>query len=154
MKTQGTELYFVDPTGPTITEVGCITSIDGIDTSIEQIDVTCLQDNFRSYQAGLAAPGAASFGIYLDPNDASHVRLHELKVAGTTLEWAVGFSDNTGVPPTSVDSIGEFVLPTTRSWITFAGYMNSFPFSFQQNSAVQSAIGIQVSGEPALIPAV
>lgn len=154
MKTQGTELYYVDPTGDVVTAVGCITSIDGIDTTVEQVEVTCLQDSARSYEAGLGTPGTATFGIYTNPADASHVRLHELKVLGTSLKWAVGFSDGTGIPPSGADSLGDFILPTTRSWITFEGYMNSFPFSFQQNSSVQSSIGIQVSGEPVLVPKV
>jgi len=63
--------------------------------------------------------------------------------------WTVGWSDGTADP--TVDTGGTFDLPTTRSWILFNGYMNSYPFSFQQNSVVQSTVGIQVSGEPSLI---
>lgn len=156
MKTQGTELYTIDPANGALIVVGCITSIDGIDTSIEQNEVTCLQDLVRRYEAGLATPGAATFGIYTDPSDATHVRLHQLKVAGTTLKWAVGWSDGTGIPPTVVGSSAgdyDFTLPNNRSWLTFEGFMNSYPFSFAQNTSVQSNIGIQISGEPELIPA-
>jgi len=157
MKTQGTELYVINPGSPaTLLVVGCITSIDGIDVTIEQNEVTCLQDLVRRYESGLGTPGTASFGIYTDPSDTSHVRLHELKVLGTSLVWAVGWSDGTGVDPsvtTPTSGIPQFTLPTGRSWLTFEGFMNSFPFSFQQNTSVQSAIGIQVSGEPLLIPA-
>jgi len=149
-KTQGTDLYAIDPAFPTVViVVGCVTSIDGIDTAVEQVETTCLNDSARSYLAGLATPGTASFGINVDPEDDSHVTLHGLKIAGATLRWAVGWSDGTA-PPTAV--AGNFVLPTTRSWITFSGFMNSFPFSFAQNSVVQSAVGIQVSGEPVLVP--
>lgn len=83
------------------------------------------------------------------------MRLHALKVAGTTLQWAVGWSDGTGIAPTSdADSAGDyqFVIPATRSWITFEGYMNAFPFSFAQNAMVASSVGIQVSGEPVWTP--
>lgn len=156
MKTQGTELYTVDPADGSIITVGCVTSIDGIDTTLEQIETTCLNAAARTYEAGLATPGSASFGINADPRDASHVRLHELKVAGTTLPWAVGWSDGTGTAPTAVQNSNgdyEFVLPASRSWIEFEGFMNSFPFSFAQNAVVASAVGIQVSGEPAWIPA-
>ena len=66
--------------------------------------------------------------------DVSHVRLHELKVLGISLKWAVGFSDATGTPSSSVDSLANLCLTTICSWITFEGYMNNFPFSFQQNS--------------------
>jgi hypothetical protein len=143
-------LYVIDPTGCTVLTVGCVISIDGIDTTLEQIETTCLESAARTYEAGLATPGAASFQINFDPADASHVRLHELKVAGTTLEWAVGFSDGTA-PPT-VDSNCGFNLPTTRSWISFDGFMNSYPFSFALNAVVTSTVGIQISGEPVVTP--
>ena len=146
IKTQGTMLYTIDPANDAVLIVGCVINIDGIDTTLEQLETTCLESPARTYIAGLATPGAASFQINFDPADASHVRLHELKVAGTTLEWAVGFSDDTA-PPT-VDSNGSFTLPTTRSWINFDGFMNSYPFTFALNAVVTSTVGIQISGEP------
>jgi hypothetical protein len=158
-KTQGTDLYTIDPDTGALIVVGCVTSIDGIDTAIDQIETTCLQDAARSYEAGLATPGTATFGINTDPSDPAHVRLHQLKIAGTTLRWAIGWSEAPGTPPTvaSADSNGDYdfqsPLPATRSWIVFEGYMNSFPFSFAQNAVVTSTVGIQVSGEPQLIAA-
>jgi len=88
----------------------------------------------------------SSFGINFDTADASHIRLHQLKVAKTTLEWAVGFSDGTGLP--TADTSGGYDVPSTRSWIRFRGFMTSFPFTFAQNAVVQSTVGIQISGEP------
>jgi hypothetical protein len=152
VKTQGTDLYAIDPADNSLLVVGCVTSIDGIDTPIDQVETTCLQDTARSYIAGLATPGTATFGINTDPSDEAHVRLHQLKVAGETIQWAIGWADGTADP--TADTNGQFNLPTTRSWITFEGFMNSYPFSFQQNSVVQSTIGIQVSGEPVLVPKV
>jgi len=154
LKTQGTQLYTIDPADGSVIEVGCVTNIDGIDTTVEQVETTCLAAQVREYIAGLATPGAASFGINFDTADSSHVRLHALKVAGTTLQWAVGFSDGTDDPTSTPDSDAGYVFDVDpdRSWIVFEGFMNSFPFSFQQNSAVQSTVGIQVSGEPAIVP--
>lgn len=153
MKTQGTDLYAIDPADDSILTVGCVTSIDGIDTTLDQIEITCLGDTARSYEAGLATPGTATFGINFDPQDPSHIRLHQLKVSGVTLRWAIGFAEAPGVAPT-VDTAGDFELPDSRTWLTFSGFMNAFPFSFQQNSVVQSNIGIQISGDPVLVPAV
>jgi hypothetical protein len=156
MKAQGTELYTIDPADGSVIVVGCPTSIDGIDTSVDQNETTCLNSLARTYEAGLATPGTATFGIQTNPQDASHVRLHQLKVAGTTLKWAVGWSDGTGTDPTAVtDSDGDYVfeLPENRSWVIFDGFMNSYPFSFGLNAQVASTVGIQVSGEPELIPA-
>lgn len=160
IKTQGTQLWTIDPDTNELLVVGCVTSIDGIDTTLDQIETTCLEALARTYEAGLATPGTATFGINTDPSDPVHVRLHQLKTGGITLPWAIGWSDgpkNAQGEPTAfptVDSSGDFVLPDTRSWITYLGFMNSYPFSFAQNSVVQSNIGIQVSGEPQLIPKV
>lgn len=148
IKTQGTDLYAIDPEDGTLLVIGCVTSIEGIDTTVEQVETTCLQDSARSYIAGLATPGAATFGINTDTSDPAHIRLHQIKTAGLTVEWAIGWADGTADP--TVDTNATFNLPTTRSWLTFEGFMNSFPFSFAQNSVVQSTVGIQVSGEPVL----
>lgn len=153
IKSQGTDLYTIDPDTGALLDVGCITSIDGIDTAIDQIETTCLNDLSRTYEAGLATPGAATFGLQFDPADVNHIRLHQLKTAGVTLQWAIGFSDGTAAPTVGTDSAGddEFVLPPTRSWLTFEGYMNSYPFTFGLNTMVTSTVGIQVSGEPVLL---
>lgn len=152
VRTQGTDLYFQDPDTGEILSAGCITSIDGIDTTIEQVETTCLNENARTYIAGLATPGTATFGINTDLKDSNHLRLLELKQTGVTIQWAIGWSESPGTPPTDFTSAG-WVLPTSRSWLTFEGFMNSFPFSFALNSVVTSTIGIQVSGEVVGIPA-
>lgn len=148
MKTQGTQLYAVDPADDSVLTVTCVISIDGLDSTIDQNETTCLESTARTYEAGLATPGTATFGIRPNPQDDSHQRLLELKKAGTSLQWAIGWSDGVGIPPTAVDTNGNFNLPATRSWLTFEGFMNAFPFSFAQNSQVESQIGVQVSGDP------
>ena len=165
VKTQGTGFWAMVPETGELIDVGCVTAIDGIDTTLDQIETSCLSQLVRTYEAGMATPGTASFTIYTDPQDANHIRLHQLQVAGVTLNWAIGFSqkkNGVSVPneeadaaTSGTDSSGDsvFVLPEGRAWIVFEGFMNAFPFSFAQNSVVQSNVGIQVSGEPQLIPA-
>lgn len=156
MKVQGTNLYAIDPDNGQLLEVDCPTSIDGIDTGITQLDTTCLNSPARTYEAGLAEPGTATFGINIDPKKPSHVRLHQLKTAGVVLQWAVGWSEAPDVEPTieqNSDNEYVFVPNPARSWLLFEGFMNSFPFSFALAALVTSTIGIQVSGEPELIPA-
>jgi len=146
-KTQGTELYYIDPDTYAVTKVGCVTGINGLTAGRDQIETTCLDSDARTYEAGMATPGAAQFTINFDPADASHTRLHELYVAGTTLDWALGWSDGTAAPTS--DST-DFDLPTTRTWITFEGYVSDLPFDFALNSVVSSQVAIQVSGFPTL----
>jgi len=158
MKTIGTDLYAIDPLTFAILAVGCFTSLDGIDTTLAQIDVTCMQSTAREYEAGLAEPGSATFGLNIDVQNAAHIRLHQLKKSGTKLLWAVGWGDGV-VPPTvepapGTDGVRDFVLPESRTWLTFDGYMNSFPFAFALGDVVKSTVGIQVSGDIGLIPKV
>lgn len=132
--------------------VGCTTSISGISAARDQIETTCLESDARTYEPGMVTPGTATFGINVDPADASHVRLHQLFVAGTQLNWAIGFGDGTAVP--TVDTAGEFILPTSRTWIDFDGYISDYPFDFQLSAVVASTISIQMSGMPLFSPKV
>lgn len=142
-KTQGTELYVIDPADDSLIEVGCVTAINGVSTPVEQIETTCLAALARTFVSGLQSPGQATFGINFDVSDATHERLHEM--LGLNAKWAIGFADDTGTDPT-VNSSGAFVLPTTRSWLTFEGYIQDFPFDFSQNAVVQSQVPLQISG--------
>ena len=153
LNVQGSNLFFIDPAGnsngATIVEVGCVTNLDGLTASRDQLDTTCISDETRRLEAGLLNPGAASFGILFDPDDASHVRLHELYRAGTILKWALGLSDGT-VAPTHIDSDGAFTLPANRSWITFEGYVSDFPWTLAVGQKVTNTIGLQLSDFPVL----
>lgn len=155
IKTQGTGLWTIDPVTRALLDVGCVTQITGIDSTLDQIETTCLGDDTRTYVAGLATPGTASFTIQFDPQNPVHIRLHQLKIAGTTLSWILGFRNDVEViPALTTDSLGDTVFDPqpTRSWLAFDGFLNAFPFDFSQNAVVTSALGVQISGEPVLIP--
>lgn len=159
VKTQFTDLYFLDPDGEVVTEVGCVTTIGGITAARDQLETTCLNSVGRTYEAGMATPGAATFGINFDPADPSHVRLHELYVLGTKLDWALGWGDyaaprGPGLGPEPTVSSGGLVVPPTRSWLTFNGYISDLPFDFALNAVVASSVSIQVSDFPVLVPKV
>lgn len=149
VRTQGTELWFIDPATGTPTKVGCVTTLSGLTAARDQIETTCLDSEARTYEAGMATPGAAQFGINFDPSDASHVRLHELYVAGTSIDWALGWSDGTVAPGS--DTSG-FTFPAARTWISFNGYVSDLPFDFALNAVVASTVSVQVSDFPTLIP--
>jgi len=149
LKTQGTNLYAIDPADDSVIVVGCVTSISGVSAARDQIETTCLEAQARSYEAGMLTPGAANFGINMDPSDASHIRLHELYVSGETLKWTIGLSDGTAAPMVTA---GEFVLEDTRSWLSFEGYISDFPFDFALSAVVASTLALQVSGFPVLTP--
>ncbi len=130
-------------------KVGCVTSITGLTVPKDQIDTTCLEDQAASSIGGLARPGAANFTIAFDPQDASHIRIHELFVTGEVLDWAIGLSDGASSPTS--ESTG-WTTPTDRSWVLFEGYLSDVPFDIALNSVVTSNVGIQTSGFPEVIP--
>jgi hypothetical protein len=148
LKTQGTQLYFIDPDTFAVTTVGCVTALTGLTAARDQIETTCLDSTARTYVAGMATPGAAQFTINFDPTDDSHVRLHELYVEGTDLDFALGWSDGTAAPTS--DSTA-FTTPTTRTWILFSGFISDLPFDFALNTVVTSNVSVQVSGFPTLV---
>ena len=148
MKTQGTQLYVIDPDDNSVITVGCVTAINGISATRDQRETTCLDSAARTFSAGLANPGAATFTIQFNPADTSHVRIHELYTEGVDLQWALGWSDGTAAP--SGASTDGFNLPTTRTWLQFDGFIQDLPFDFALNSDVTSNVSVQVSGFPVL----
>jgi hypothetical protein len=158
MRSAGTTLWFLDPgNGCEAVQVGCPTSITGLDSTIEQIETTCLESTARTYEAGLATPGTATFTLNLDPQDPTHTRLLALKAQGVTLQWAIGFPESQAEPTGAVgsgsDDDCEWTLPTSRTWVEFEGFVNSFAFDWSLNATITASVGIQVSGDPVMIPA-
>lgn len=148
LKTQGTQLYFIDSEASTVEviTVNCATAINPGGSPADQIETTCLEDFDRSYTPGLRTPGTATATILADPSNTGHVRMFELSQANppAELKWVIGFSDGSDAP--TVDTAGNFNLPTTRSWFEFNGYIADFPFDFQTNTIIQTALSIQRSG--------
>lgn len=155
--TQGTQVYGLMPpasgTGPfTVMEVECATAFNPGGSPKEQIEDTCLSSKERTYKPGLRTPGQASLTINADPNNASHIRLHQLSEADgdTTIKWAVGWSDGTAAPTVSAEG-DDFELPASRTWFIYEGYVADFPFDFAANAVVSTAVSIQRSGGSAWI---
>ena len=153
--TQGTQIFFIDPefdsNGAGVREVECATTFTPGGNPADQIEDTCLSDTSRSYKPGLRTPGQATLGLNADPENESHVRLHQLSETdpSPTLKWAVGWADGTSVP--TLDSSGDFDLPTDRTWFVFEGYVSDFPFDFAANTVVTTQATIQRSGGSAWI---
>ena len=147
--TQGTQLYVIDPDDNSVITVGCVTSINGLSAPRDQIEDTCLSATARTFKGGLANPGAMTFGLNFDPSDTSHVRLHELYVANENLNFAIGWADGTAAPAEGTN--GEWdTMPTTRTYITFDGFISDLSFDFSLNAVVTSSVSVQMSGLPVL----
>lgn len=145
-KTQGTMLYLINPVGPAVLRVGCVTNLTGVNAQRDQIETTCLEALARTYEAGMPTPGQATFAINFDPEDASHLVVHTLFRDGDSVDWAIGWSDGTSEP--TLDSNDEFDLPTDRTWLFFNGYVADVPFDFALNAVVNANVSLQISDFP------
>lgn len=141
-KTQGTELFYVkDPS--TIVKVGKLTGVTGTGGGNSQIDTTDLDSTENEYMAGLPNPGSVATPLNFDPNVQAHRDLYDLWVSGATKQWLIGLSDGTA-PPTI--TTGTITYPTTRSYLSFNGYISDFPIDAAINSKLQTQMTIQRSG--------
>lgn len=156
LKTARSSLYFIDPDADEVVQVGCVTSITGIEASRDQLDSSCLEEDARSFEAGVANPGTASFTINFDPADASHIKVYDLWRLGTNVQWALGLSDGPPAPaalvPPTYASDGAFDLPDTRSWVVFEAYVANVPLDLALNALVTANVSVQLSGFPSVFP--
>lgn len=158
IKTQGTELYILDPDDcVTVIEVGCVTAIDGISATRDQLESTCLDSLARTYEAGMATPGAMTFTINFDPSETTHNRVYELWRAGTKFEMALGYSDgikdsNEQMDAPTAGSDCLFDLPDTRSFLVMHdSFISNVPQTWALNALVTANVSVQLSGFPELI---
>lgn len=154
---QGSELFFIDPDTRAVRKFECPTGFNPGGAPADQLEDTCIDSLDKTFKKGLRTPGQAQITFMPDPQYSSQVRLYELYIEDTEtnkdINWVIGWSDGKGIVP-SVDSDGDFVLPTTRTWLPFTGYIADFPFDFQTNTLVSSTMAIQRSGRSAWIPKV
>lgn len=151
VKTKGTELFLIDPTGtPSAIKIGCPTGISGLGGAKSQIETTCLDSDEQEFVAGFAQPGAVTVNLDFDPTLISHADLWALAESGESRTWVIGFSDGTAPPTVAVGPVITF--PATRTFIEFTGYVSDLPLDFALNSVIKSAMQIQRSGARVLHP--
>lgn len=72
--------------------------------------------------------------------------------SGYTSAPSVTFSGGSGTGAAATAVIAAepaLLLPATRTWFTFDGYVKTFPFNFEGNSVVTSALTVRRSGPSA-----
>lgn len=150
-KTQGTQLYFRthDSAGYAILKIDCPTGATGLGGSKTQLDATCLDSDEMEYLAGMAAPSTLSVPLNFDINSASHLALlaiYDNSDADNLYEFVIGWPTPKDIAPTVSPSTGIITYPTTRTFISFFGYIADYPIDFAVNALVKSTMTIQRSG--------
>lgn len=152
LKTQGTQVYIIDPDptgGPEVLAIDCVISLDGLNAARDQLESTCLESEARTYEPGMPTPGQVTAQLNFDPSNDSHVRIYELWRAGTKFDIAIGLSD--GTAPPDLDSFDAFEFPTSRSFFSSNdAFFADVPLSFQLNALLTANTTIQLSGFPNL----
>lgn len=147
---QGTHIYFIHPNydsgGPAIVRLQCATAFNPGGAPRDQLDDTCLEDQDARSKAGLRRPGVATIGINPDPQYESHGLLYDLFNGDeqVDIKFAVGWADGKDVP--TLDSDGDFSLPTSRTWFLFEAYVSDFPFDHALNTIIAGTISLQRTG--------
>ena len=142
IKTQGTELYFVNDDA--VVKLKCPTGISGLGGAKDQIEVTCLDaTEDKTFVAGLGNPGQVSVPFNLDPQHASHQVLFDMKEAGDKTEFIVCLSDGTSAPTIKTNTL---TAPTGRTSAKFTAYVSDVEIDISTNTIVTGTLTLQRSG--------
>ena len=142
LKTKGTQLWFKKDDS-TLVEI-VIKGVTGLGGGRDNIDITNLMSDERENLAGFATPDAIAIPVDWDPSNTSHRDLRVLYDSGETVQWYIGASD--GIAPPTI-SAGVVTKPTTRSWMSFSGYVSNYPIDAAVNDAYRSPVTLQRSGK-------
>lgn len=148
LKTQGTELFFVNtlPTADVLVKLACPTGISGLGGAADQLDDTCLDSTERTFKRGLGNPGQVSVPFNFIPSNTSHQVLFDLQEDGRNLNWLIALSDGTAQP--TIGTAGTIVPPVSplRTSIGFEGYIADVNIDIATNEIVRGTLTIQRSG--------
>lgn len=148
LKTQGTHLYFANPTSSDaeLVKLSCPTGISGLGGARDQIDITCLDNTEdREYLPGLGNPGQMSVPFNFIPSHISHQVLFDLKESGEVIDWIVCLSDGTAAP--TIDVGGEVTPPALRTSAEFRGFVQDVNIDIATNEKVTGTLTVQRSGK-------
>jgi hypothetical protein len=147
VRTQGTELFFVNMTSSTgeLVKLACPTGITGLGGPKDQIEDTCL-DNItdKTFVGGLGNPGPVNVPFNLIPRDFSHQTLFSLKEDGSVLKWMACLSESTTDP--TVDTDDTIIPPNDRTSFAFDAYISDVNIDIATNEIVRGTLTLQRSG--------
>jgi hypothetical protein len=132
--TQGTQLQLEIAT--VFTNVPGVEALDGPGGDKEEIEVTAISDTVKKYLSGLRDEGEVSFGLFYDPANAVHAAIKSNYDASgnTVVNWKIILPD---------DGAAE---------IAFSGYVKTFRWNHQKNTAGMANVAIRVTGPAVVTP--
>ena len=148
MKTKGTEIWFLknDSNGFSIVKLGCPKGASGLGGAKTTVDETCLDSEEMESGPGMGQPGAVTINLDLDFAKTSHRDLIEMDENDTETTWIIGYSDGPKSVVPVVDSAGTITYASTRSFVSFLGYIAELPQDIAVNANVASTLSVQRKG--------
>lgn len=135
---QGTHVWILHGTVPTLTKMSCIKALALGDDSATEINTTCLDEpTTATSDYGLTTPGEGSIQIDTDPKNATHMKLLEVAENKELVSVYVGWSDGI-VEPAVTGSV--VTLPDGRSWSSFSAKLRKGSAVFDPDSLVNHTV--------------
>lgn len=124
--------------------------------SLDEIAVTSGGSGYTSAPTVTLTGGGGSGATAVAVLDDDQVVAINITNPGTgyTSAPTVGFTGGSGSGAAATATVNleeDFVLPPSRTWFVFQGYVADFPFDFAANSVVTTTVSIQRSGGSAWI---
>ncbi len=131
----GVKLKVGEKNGATLTKVGGLTTINGIQLSAESVDLTSLdnEDNYREKEPGFKDGGEVTVSGFFDNTDEGQQKMYALFESGDVVPVEIAF------PPKQ----------TGAKWNFNAG-VSAFSTSFELEDGVAFEATFLVSGKPTL----
>jgi len=152
VRTQGTQIFFVDNSGsssePTIVRMSCPTGVTGLfGGTADKIDVTCLEytGKFRQYEFGLGDASDVTIPFILRPGDVSQQTLFDLQRSRAVIEWMV--CDEWGTTAPTLDSNDEMVPPADRNSYTLRAAVTNLQLDAAGNEVWRGTLTLTPSGD-------
>ncbi len=101
---------------------------------------------------GGGGTGATAVAV-LDGGEVAEINIvnHGSGYTSTPTVTLTGGAGTGATATATVSDESDFVLPNTRTWFLFQGYVADFPFNFAANAVVATAVSIQRSGGSAWV---
>lgn len=144
IKTQGTELYILDPTdtGNEVRKIGRVTGAGEFSTSTTEITTTNLDSTSVEKINGLTDNGTVTFQYDYDPQDGGQLSLMSRK-GGSNARFLLCLSESS-TPPSY--SGGNYVLPTDRTTLDFFAAVQSVDKGGNTDDIWRGSFTLSISG--------
>jgi hypothetical protein len=122
--------------GSSFASIGSLISIDGGELTKDDVEVSLLADDYKSYLPGTRESGEFKFVLLHDPNDSTNqilVDLYNRDATGTIPNWQVTYPTVAG----STTAVNE----------TFKGYVKTLGQSYGKNELLARNVTVKLTGE-------